>query len=139
MLQVTRGKREKFTVDPLSTRTERRATRPTRWSSPTPSTTSPTTRTEFDAVHLSPPCQWYTRGNAKDRGKATKWERSIPTAREAVLATGLPYVIENVKDAGWDMLDPSPSAAACSTCRPSTPTASASTSSGPGCSRPTGD
>jgi DNA (cytosine-5)-methyltransferase 1 len=60
----------------------------------------------FDAVHLSPPCQWYTRGNAKDRGKATKWERSIPTAREAALATGLPYVLENVKDAGWDMLVP---------------------------------
>ena len=35
----------------------------------------------FDAVHASPPCQWYTRGNAKDRGTATKWERSIPTVR----------------------------------------------------------
>ena len=60
----------------------------------------------YDAIHLSPPCQWYTRGNAKDRGKATKWERTIPPAREAVEATGLPYVMENVKDAGWDMLDP---------------------------------
>lgn len=61
---------------------------------------------EFDAVHVSPNCQWYTRGRAKDRGKPTKWERSIPTFREAVLETGLPYVIENVKDAGWDMVDP---------------------------------
>jgi DNA (cytosine-5)-methyltransferase 1 len=60
----------------------------------------------FDAVSLHPPCQWYTRGNAKDRGKATKWERTIPPWREAVEATGLPYVIENVEDAGWDMRDP---------------------------------
>jgi len=61
---------------------------------------------EYDAIHISPPCQWYTRGNAKDRGKATKWERTIPTFREAVEATGLPYVLENVEDAGWDMRDP---------------------------------
>lgn len=60
----------------------------------------------FDAVHISPPCQWYTRGRAAHRGKPSKWERSIPTFRDAVLATGLPYVLENVKDAGWDMVDP---------------------------------
>lgn len=62
----------------------------------------------FDAVHTSPNCQWYTRGRAKDRGKPTKWERSIPTFRDAIAATGLPYVIENVEDAGWDMADPVP-------------------------------
>ena len=61
---------------------------------------------EFDAVHFSPNCQWYTRGRAKDRGKPTKWERSIPTFRDAALASGLPYVIENVRDAGWDMRSP---------------------------------
>ena len=60
----------------------------------------------FQAVHVSPNCQWYTRGRAKDRGKPTKWERSIPTFREAVEATGLPFVIENVKDAAWDMQSP---------------------------------
>jgi len=60
----------------------------------------------FDAVHLSPPCQWYTRGNAPRRGQESKWDRTIPLAREAAEATGLPYVIENVKDAGWDMRDP---------------------------------
>jgi DNA (cytosine-5)-methyltransferase 1 len=60
----------------------------------------------FDAIHVSPNCQWYTRGRAKDRGKPTKWERSIPTFRDAVLETGLPYVIENVKDARWDMHNP---------------------------------
>lgn len=60
----------------------------------------------FDAVHISPPCQWYTRGRAAHRGKPTKWERSIPTFRKAAQETGLPYVLENVKDAGWDMLEP---------------------------------
>lgn len=60
----------------------------------------------FDAVHASPPCQWYTRGNAPRRGQVTRWERTIPTVREAIEATGLEYVIENVKDAGWDMRDP---------------------------------
>jgi DNA (cytosine-5)-methyltransferase 1 len=60
----------------------------------------------FDAVHISPPCQWYTRGRASRRGEPTKWERSIPTFRDAVQAAGVPYVIENVKDAGWDLIDP---------------------------------
>lgn len=61
---------------------------------------------EYDAGHSSPPCQWYTRGNAKDRGRETKWERSIPAIRDAWESVGIPYVIENVKDAGWDMRDP---------------------------------
>lgn len=61
---------------------------------------------QFDAVHYSPNCQWYTRGRAKDRGQPSKWERSIPTFRDAALASGLPYVIENVEDAGWDMVEP---------------------------------
>lgn len=58
---------------------------------------------EFDAVHASPPCQGYTRGNA---GKDTHWPKLIPQAREALEATGLPYVIENVKDAGPEMKSP---------------------------------
>jgi DNA (cytosine-5)-methyltransferase 1 len=57
----------------------------------------------FDAIHASPPCQGYTRGNA---GKVTKWPKLIPHVREALEATGLPYVIENVKDAGPEMVDP---------------------------------
>jgi DNA (cytosine-5)-methyltransferase 1 len=61
---------------------------------------------EFDAIHASPPCQWYTRGNAPRRGTETKWERTIPPVREALQATGKPYVIENVKDAGWDLHNP---------------------------------
>lgn len=58
---------------------------------------------EFDAIHASPPCQGYTRGNA---GRETSWPKLIPAVREALEATGLPYVIENVKDAGPEMVDP---------------------------------
>lgn len=61
---------------------------------------------KYDAIHASPPCQWYTRGNAARRGTATKWERTIPPVREALQATGKPYIIENVADAAWDMIDP---------------------------------
>lgn len=60
----------------------------------------------FDAIHTSPPCQWYTRGNAARRGAESKWQRSIPEIRDALESTGRPYVIENVKDAAWDMRDP---------------------------------
>lgn len=61
----------------------------------------------FDAIHTSPPCQWYTRGNAKGRATGnSKWHRSIPEIREALESTGRPYVIENVADAAWDMHDP---------------------------------
>jgi len=58
---------------------------------------------EFDAVHASPPCQGYTRGNA---GRETKWPKLIPDTRAALEATGLPYVIENVTDAGPHMHNP---------------------------------
>lgn len=34
------------------------------------------------------------------------WPRSIPPIREALQSVGVPYVIENVRDAAWDMLDP---------------------------------
>lgn len=58
---------------------------------------------EFDAIHASPPCQGYTRGNA---GRETSWPKLIPAVRDALEATGLPYVIENVKDAGPEMVNP---------------------------------
>ena len=58
---------------------------------------------QFDAIHASPPCQGYTRGNA---GKVTAWPKLIPAVREALAATGLPYVIENVTDAAPEMVAP---------------------------------
>lgn len=57
----------------------------------------------YDAIHASPPCQGYSRGNA---GRETKWPKLIPATREALEWTGLPFVIENVKDAGPEMVDP---------------------------------
>src|SRR5690606_8906092 len=44
-----------------------------------------------------------TRGNA---GKVTNWPKLIPAVRALLDQTGLPYVIENVKDAGPEMLNP---------------------------------
>jgi DNA (cytosine-5)-methyltransferase 1 len=58
---------------------------------------------EYDAIHASPPCQGYTRGNA---GRETAWPKLIPAVRDALDATGLPYVIENVTDAAPEMLNP---------------------------------
>lgn len=61
----------------------------------------------YAARHTSPSCQWYSRGNAPRRGETGgKWERTIPPIREALEAAGGPYVIENVKDAVWDLRDP---------------------------------
>lgn len=61
----------------------------------------------YDAIHTSPACQWYTRGNAQGRATGnSKWQRSIPPIREALESIGKPYIIENVTDAGWDMRDP---------------------------------
>ena len=62
---------------------------------------------EYDAIHASPPCQWYSRGNAKGRATGnSKWSRTIPEIRDALLSAGRPYVLENVVDAGWDMVNP---------------------------------
>lgn len=62
---------------------------------------------EYDAIHASPPCQYYTRGNAARRAAGTsKWPRSIPAIRVALESTCRPYVLENVEDAAWDMLSP---------------------------------
>lgn len=61
---------------------------------------------DFALIHASPPCQAYTRGNAVRRDTQTKWPRLIEPVRELLIATGKPYVIENVKDAGYALQDP---------------------------------
>ncbi|MFC5676036.1 DNA cytosine methyltransferase [Aeromicrobium endophyticum] len=58
---------------------------------------------DFVFGHASPPCQGYTRGNA---GKVTAWPKLIPDVRAQFVDSGLPYVIENVRDAGPEMVDP---------------------------------
>jgi len=58
----------------------------------------------FDAVHASPPCQGYT---AMRHAKGARGAPLIISqVRDILQATGLPYVIENVAEAAWDMRDP---------------------------------
>ena len=54
----------------------------------------------FDAIHASPPCQFYA-----SLSKGDHW-RSIPPTRERIEEAGVPYVIENIGDARPDMRDP---------------------------------
>jgi DNA (cytosine-5)-methyltransferase 1 len=60
----------------------------------------------FDAIHASPPCQFATRyGNNKPHVRDDH-PNLIPATREALLASGLPYMIENVEDARAHLLEP---------------------------------
>lgn len=56
----------------------------------------PSVRDEFDAIHASPPCQAYTalqKGTNARRG--TKHPELYEATRDALVAIGLPFVIEN--------------------------------------------
>lgn len=57
----------------------------------------------FDAIHASPPCQGYTGMNAPGQVGAPQL---IDLTRRMLQVTGLPYVIENVEGAVWDMRNP---------------------------------
>jgi len=63
-----------------------------------------------DVVHASPPCQGYSShvvsDGAWDRTQGRDEPRLIESVRAAIVATGKPYVIENVIGARPDMLDP---------------------------------
>lgn len=63
---------------------------------------------EFDAIHASPPCQGYLNLTRQNRamGRTVEHGMLIGETREALRATGLPYVIENVADARLEMVDP---------------------------------
>ncbi len=52
----------------------------------------------FDCIHASPPCQAYSRSTAW-RGNRASHPDLIAATRDAIEATGLPYVIENVQEA----------------------------------------
>jgi DNA (cytosine-5)-methyltransferase 1 len=61
---------------------------------------------DFVAIHVSPPCQGYTRGNA---GKVTAWPRLIRDFRvllQLAELQGISWVIENVEDAGPELDEP---------------------------------
>jgi len=53
---------------------------------------------EFDAIHASPPCQ-ASSALTKGTNRGRSYPQLIPATREALNATGLPYVIENVQGA----------------------------------------
>jgi len=53
---------------------------------------------EFDAIHASPPCQAFTP--LAHMIPASKKINLIPQTRKVVMATGRPYVIENVTNSG---------------------------------------
>lgn len=60
------------------------------WSSAKPAWAGPS------AIHASPPCQRYIRGGTIDKPKHPDL---LPTVREQLVSTGLPWVIENVPGA----------------------------------------
>jgi DNA (cytosine-5)-methyltransferase 1 len=61
---------------------------------------------EFDAAHASPPCQWYLNLGAVNRKLGRDYDHPdlVAATRRALVATGLPYVIENVE--GAPLLNP---------------------------------
>lgn len=61
---------------------------------------------QFDVIAASPPCQTHsvTKHLRNAQGKTTNKIDLIPDTREALIASGLPYVIENVS--GAPLLNP---------------------------------
>lgn len=57
----------------------------------------------FDVIHASPPCQFHSPLNAYNH---KVYPDLIAPTREAILATGRPYVIENVEAAAPALKDP---------------------------------
>lgn len=53
----------------------------------------------FDAIHASPPCQAYSRMSNARPGTADKYPALVEEVRERLLASGHPFVIENVEGA----------------------------------------
>jgi len=53
---------------------------------------------QFDVIHASPPCQTHsiTKHLRNAQGKSTSKIDMIPEVREALIASGKPYIIENV-------------------------------------------
>jgi DNA (cytosine-5)-methyltransferase 1 len=61
---------------------------------------------QFDVIHASPPCQTHsiTQHLRNAQGKTTSKVDLIPQTREALVASGKPYIIENVP--GSPLIDP---------------------------------
>lgn len=61
---------------------------------------------QFDVIHASPPCQTHsiTKHLRNAQGKTTSKIDLIPQTRAALIASGKPYIIENVP--GSPLIDP---------------------------------
>jgi DNA (cytosine-5)-methyltransferase 1 len=61
---------------------------------------------QFDVIAASPPCQTFsaTKHLRNAQGKSTTKVNMIPEVREALIASGKPYIIENV--IGAPLIDP---------------------------------
>lgn len=62
---------------------------------------APTAFPQYAAIHASPPCQGYSNLRRK-----IQHPRLIAPVREMLIATGLPYVIENIEDARRELRNP---------------------------------
>lgn len=51
---------------------------------------------EFDAIHASPPCQRYSVASKSHNGKADTHPDLVAPTRDALVGTGLVWIIENV-------------------------------------------
>jgi len=62
---------------------------------------------EFDAIHASPPCQGYLNLGGVNRALGRDYDHPdlIGATRELLVASGKPYVIENVEDARRELID----------------------------------
>lgn len=64
---------------------------------------------EFDATHASPPCQGFTTMSNRWRGQggaADQWPDLIAPTRRLLIATGSPWVLENVAGARSSLVNP---------------------------------
>jgi DNA (cytosine-5)-methyltransferase 1 len=63
---------------------------------------------EYDAIHASPPCQGYLNLGAVNRALGRDYDHPdlISATRGLLIASELPYVIENVADAREQMYNP---------------------------------
>lgn len=59
---------------------------------------------EFDAIHASPPCQEHSQSTKTWKAAGKTYPELVVPTRAALLASGLPYVIENVP--GAPLIDP---------------------------------
>lgn len=63
---------------------------------------------QYDVIHASPPCQGYLNLGAVNRALGRTYDHPdlIAATRELLIASGKPYVIENVADAKPQLIDP---------------------------------